>query len=64
MLPLVLGRILVMPSAFDAQRQLMGWQMMDVSALADLGVPWREASFLFNPRLQVRPITLNALIFE
>lgn len=31
----------------------MGWQMMDVSALADLGVPWRESSFLFNPRLQV-----------
>ena len=52
------GRILVMPSAFDAQRQLMGWQMMDVSALADLGVPWREASFLFNPRLNVRPTTL------
>jgi hypothetical protein len=31
----------------------MAWQMMDVSALADLGVPWRESSFLFNPRLEV-----------
>ena len=34
----------VLPAVFDTQRQAAAWQMLDVSALADLGVEWREAS--------------------
>ena len=38
-------RVLVLPAAFDAQRWLLAWQMLDVASLTDR--EWLNLSFVF-----------------
>jgi len=50
---LATNRTLILPMVFDSQRYIYGWQMLDTESLVRLGVDWREASFLRNPRLEL-----------
>ncbi|KAH8065256.1 hypothetical protein JL720_12860 [Aureococcus anophagefferens] len=47
------NRTLVLPPAWHLARKLPSWEIVDTKSLDEIGVDWREATFLENPRLAV-----------
>jgi hypothetical protein len=47
------NRILILPATWHLSRRLQAWELVELASLESLGVGWREATYLANPRLKV-----------
>jgi hypothetical protein len=47
------NRILILPATWHLSRRLQAWELVELASLEQIGVGWREAPFLANPRLKV-----------
>ena len=47
------NRILILPATWHLSRRLQAWELVELASLERLGVGWREATYLANPRLKV-----------
>ena len=45
--------MLILPAAWHLSRRLQAWELVELASLESLGVGWREATYLANPRLKV-----------
>ena len=54
----------MLPPAWHLARKLPSWEIVDTKSLDEIGVDWREATFLENPRLAVDDGAEKRAVFE